>query len=96
MAYNVIIMPTVKRRVDMSVYYTIETLGNRQVAKAILADVKATKKKLSIVVDSLKLCDNPALAQYGYRKIGFEKHNFLVIYRIDAGEVIVDDKFREL
>lgn len=96
MAYKVIIMPTAKRRLDMYVYYTIETLGNRQAAKVILADAKATKKKFSMVADSFKLCDNPALAKHGYRRIGFEKHNFLMIYRIDAGKVIVDGMFHEL
>ena len=48
MAYKVIIMPTAKRRLDIYVYYTIETLGNKQVAKAILADAKATAKKLTV------------------------------------------------
>lgn len=38
MAYKVIIMPPAKHRLDMYVYYTLETLKNRQVAKAILAD----------------------------------------------------------
>lgn len=96
MAYKVIIMPIAKRRLDMYVYYTIETLGNRQAAKAILADAKATKKKLSMVADSLKLCDNPALAKHGYHKIRFQKHDFLMIYRIDDGKVIVDGMFHEL
>lgn len=30
MAYKVIIMPPAKRRLDMYVYYTLETLKNRQ------------------------------------------------------------------
>lgn len=49
MAYKVIIMPPAKRRLDMYVYYTIETLQNRQAAKAILADAKATSRKLAII-----------------------------------------------
>lgn len=61
MAYKVIIMPTAKRRLDMYVYYTIETLGNRQAAKAILTDAKATKKKLSMVADSLELMTGRSL-----------------------------------
>lgn len=89
-------MPTAKRRLDMYVEYTIETLGNKQAAKAILADAKATQKKLAVVADSLKICDNPALAKYEYRKIGFEKHNFIMIYRIHEGKVIVDGMFHEL
>ena len=96
MAYKVIIMPPAKRRLDMYVYYTIETLRNRQAAKAILADARATVRRLSRVADSLKICDNPILAKYEYRKIRFEKHDFVMIYRIQDGQVIVDEMFHEL
>ena len=37
MAYKVIFMPPAKRRLDMYVAYTAETLKNRQAAKAIIA-----------------------------------------------------------
>ena len=39
MVYKVIIMPPAKRRLDMYVFYTIETLGNSQAAKASVCDV---------------------------------------------------------
>lgn len=96
MAYKVIIMPPAKRRLDMYVYYTLETLKNRQAAKSILADAKETKKRLSVIADSLKICDDPILAKYEYRKIGFEKHKFVMIYRIEDTHVIVDGMFHEL
>lgn len=80
----------------MYVYYTIETLKNRQAAKLILADAKATAKRLAIVADSLKICETPVLAKHGYRKIKFEKHDFVMIYRIHEGNVIVDGMFHEL
>lgn len=53
MAYKIIIMLLAKRRLDMYVSYTLEKLKNRQAAKAILEDAKATKKKLSVTADSL-------------------------------------------
>lgn len=98
MAYKVIIMPPAKRRLDMYVHYTIDTLKNRQAAKAILTDAVATKKKLSVVADSdsIKVCDNPMLKKYGYRIIRFEKHKFLMVYRIQNNQVIVDGMFHEL
>ena len=61
MAYKVIIMPPAKRRLDMYVYYTLETLKNKQAAKNILADAKITARRLSKVADALKICDNPVL-----------------------------------
>lgn len=96
MAYKVVIMPPAKRRLDMYVQYTLDVLGNRQAAKAILADAKETKQRLTVVADSLKVCDDPTLAKYGYRKIGFGKHKFLMVYRIQDGLVIVDGMFHEL
>lgn len=96
MAYKVIIMPPAKRRLDMYVYYTLETLKNRQAAKSILEDAKETKKRLSVNADSLKICDDPLLAQYEYRKIRFAKHKFLMLYRIEGNRVIVDGMFHEL
>lgn len=96
MAYKVIIMPPAKRRLDRYVFYTVETLGNRQAAKAILADARETKKRLSMAADSLKICDNPILAKYGYRKIQFAKHKFVMLYRIQDDIVIVDGMFHEL
>ncbi len=96
MVYKVIIMPPAKRRLDMYVFYTVETLKNRQAAKAIIADARETKRKLSAVADSLKICDNPVLAKYGYRKIKFARHKFVMIYRIIANTVIVDGMFHEL
>ena len=96
MAYKVIIMPPAKRRLDMYVYYTIETLKNRQAAKAILEDAKDTEKRLSVAADSMKICDNPILRKYKYRKIKFAKHDFVMIYRIYDGVIIVDGMFHEL
>lgn len=96
MTYNVIIMPPAKRRLDRYVYYTLETLKNKQAAKSILIDARRTKERLSLTADSIKICDDPILAQYGYRKIRFEKHKFLMIYRIEGNQVIVDGMFHEL
>lgn len=96
MGYKVIITPPAKRRLDMYVYYTIETLRNKQAAKAILDDTRVTAKRLESVAGSLPICDNPILAKYEYRKINLSKHDFIMIYRIQDNEVIVDGMFHEL
>ena len=74
----------------------METLKNTQAATTILADAIETKKRLAVIADSLKICDDPLLAQYGYRKIRFVKHKFVMIYRIEGTQVIVDGMFHEL
>lgn len=80
----------------MYVCYTAETLKNKQAAKEILADAKETKRRLSEVAFSLPICDNPVLAKYGYRKIKFAKHRYIMIYRIENNAVIVEGMFHEL
>lgn len=95
MAYKGIIMPSAKRRLEMYVSYTLEKLKNRQAARAILEDAKATKYCLLRQIRD-KVCDNPILKKYGYRKISFEKHRFLMVYRIQDNQVLVDGMFHEL
>ena len=36
------------------------------------------------------------MRKHGYRKIKFEKHDFVMIYRIQDGQAIVDGMFHEL
>lgn len=96
MAYKVIIMSPAKRRLDMYIGYTAIQLKNRQAAKNIRDDAKTTKAQLSDMADVLKLCDNPVLAEHGYRKIHFGKHDFIMIYRIDGNKAIVDGMYHEL
>ena len=96
MVYKVIITPPAQHRLDMYVGYTLVKLKNRQAAKAILEDAKSTKKRLSEIADSLKLCDNPILKKHGYRKINFLKHDFFMVYRIEDNKVIVDGMFHKL
>ena len=73
MVYKVIIMPPAERRLDGYIAYTILQLKNLQAAKAILNDAKSTKKRLSKVADSISLCENPILAEHGYRKIRYRR-----------------------
>ena len=96
MAYKVMIMPPAKRRLDKYVYYTAEVLKNKPAARAILKDARDTNKRLSMAADTLQICGNPILGKYGYRKINFAKHRFVMIYRIVDKTVIVDGMFHEL
>ena len=96
MAFKVIITPPAQHRLDMYIGYTVNTLKNRQAAKAILDDARLTKNKLSEIADSLSPCMNHILSKYGYKKILFQKHQFLMIFRIHNDTVIVDGMYHEL
>lgn len=96
MDYKVIITPPAKHRLEMYIGYTLRVLKNPQGAKSIAEDAVATRKKLENVAGSIRLCSNPILAEHGYRKMHFLKHDFLMIYRIVENHVIVDGMFHEL
>ena len=96
MAYRVVITPPAKRRLDMYIWYTAERLKNRQAAISIRDDARETKKRLAETADSIKLCDNSVLAELGYHKFMFLKHDFLMLYRIDGDVVVVEGMYHEL
>ena len=96
MAYNVVITPPAKRRLEAYVGYTATELKNPKAAKDILIDASLTKKRLSEIAGSIKVIDNPILSKYAYRKILFQNHRFVMIYRIDNNTVIVEGMYHEL
>ena len=58
--------------------------------------IEDTVKKLKYVASSLKICDNPHLQSFGYRRINFQQHRYFMLYRIENDVVYVDDIFHEL
>lgn len=96
MDYKVIITPPAQHRLDMYVGYIVDILKSRQAAKAIMDDARQTKSILASTAGSHKLCDHPVLNKRGYRKILFQKHRFVMIYRIEGHIAIVDGMYHEL
>lgn len=96
MTYRVIITPPAKHQLEMYISYTLSEFKNLQAARAIRDDARETKKRLSIVAGSLALCKDEILARNGYRRIMFSKHDFFMVYRINANTVIVDAMYHEL
>lgn len=96
MVYKVIILPPAKRNLKRYIEYTAIILQNREAAISIRDDALLTKKKLAKIADVLPFCKNQTLAQLGYRKIPFQKHDFVMIYRIDGNKVIVESMYHML
>ena len=96
MAYKVVITPMAEHRLSSYIGYTLNILKNRQAAKAIAEDAKATRIILSNTASMNEYCTNEELRRYGYRKIKFQKHRYIMIYRIDGDIVVVDGMFHEL
>ena len=58
-------------------------------------DMEETKKKLTYLAESLKLCEEPDLAMQGYRVILFQKHDYLMLYRVEGNIVYVDGVYHQ-
>ena len=88
--YDVVISPKALSQLNEYVDYIQYTLLNPIAAKLVWQDAAATKEQLSKVADSLALCKHPILHELGYRCIGFKKHNYAMLYRVDVNTVYVD------
>ena len=88
--YKVIISPRALLQLDDYVSYVHYTLRNPIAAKSVLNDAKQTRKTLAKVASSLMLCDHPVLHELGYHAIKFEKHDYVMLYRVDDKTVYVD------
>ena len=59
-------------------------------AESILCDAKETRKTLEKIAGSLKLRDHPKLHELGYHALRFEKHDYVMLYRVDGRKAYVE------
>ena len=84
-SYKVVVSPKALSQLDDYVSYVHYTLLNPIAAKSILNDAKETRKTLSTVAGSLKLCDHPVLYE-----LKLEKHDYAMLYRVEGETAYVD------
>lgn len=96
MDYKVVITSDAEEDLDGFIRYLLFEKQNEQAASHLLDDFEATKQSLSRVAGSLKLCDNPKLKEFGYRRINFLSLRYFMLYRIEDNLAIVDNIFHEL
>lgn len=78
------------------VYYVRYILKNPIAAEKVIQDAEKTMNKLTYLAESLKLCEEPELAIQGYRVIFFQKHDYVMLYRVDENTVYIDGVFHQL
>ena len=64
-------------------YYLRNDLNNPQAAKAVRDDYRDTLKQLKNVAGSLKTCDNPNLAKRNLKRICFQRHDYVILFRVE-------------
>ena len=96
MDYKVILSDLAKRQLDDILFYIYATLDNEVAAARILEDAEYTIQKLAQIGDSLKICEEPELAESGYRKMHFLSHRCLMLYTINGTCIHVDRIYHAL
>lgn len=96
MGYKVVMTKAAQEDLESYIQYLLFEKKNEQAASNLLDDFEATKWSLSYMAGSLKLCENPRLREWGYRKINFLSHKYFMLYRIDGDIVYIDKVFHEL
>lgn len=96
MDYKAVVTGNAEEDLERFIKYLIIEKGILQAAENLLNDYDATIESLKHVAGSLKLCDNPRLRQFEYRRINFLNHRYFMLYRIVDHVVFVDNIFHEL
>lgn len=96
MDYKVILSDFAKQQLDNILFYICITLSNETAARSVLQDAENTMQQLARSGGSLKLCDEPDLAKYGYRKIHFSSHRYIMLYIVEGKEIHIDRIYHEL
>lgn len=96
MDYKVVVTRDAEEDLERFIKYLIIEKESMQAAENMLNDYDVTIESLRHVAGSLKLCDNPRLRQFEYRRINFLNHKYFMIYRIVDNVIFVDNIFHEL
>lgn len=95
-SFNVIISPKALSQLNDYIDYLQYTLLNDQAAYNVWQDALETRDQLSKVAGSLTPCSHPQLKKNGYRIIHFQRHRYLMIYRLENQTAYVDAIYHQL
>ena len=96
MDYKVVLTRGAEKDLDRFITYLLFEKKSEQAAGNVLDDFEETKRILTYVAGSLKLCYHPRLRESGYRRINFLSHRYFMLYRIENDTVYIDGIFHEL
>ena len=89
-SYDVNISPKALSQLGSYLAYIRYTLLNPRAAQLVYQDAQETRKQLERAAGSIQLCKNQKLHELGYRAISFNRHNYVMLYRIVDTTVFVD------
>ena len=92
MVYNVEVTDFAFGQLD----YIINELMNPEAAANVLDDFDEAIHDLKVSAGAFKLCDEPELAEHGYRKYNLKRHRYILLYRLIDHDVFIDRIYHEL
>ncbi len=88
--YKVKITEEAEAQIEGYLEYLLLKFRSEQAYNAVKDDYYHTLERLTKVAGTLKIDDDPRLASLNIRKIFFEKHDYVILYRLngDVAEVL--------
>lgn len=96
MYFNVEVSTLASEQYDKFLKYIYQTLQNPQVAYNLMQDFDDTIGILEGQAGSFGYCRSKRLRKLGFRKIHFQRHKYLLVYRIKQNSVIIEGMYHEL
>ena len=88
--FEVVIVPKALQQLDKYIEYIRYTLLNEEAAGNVWLDALDTVSELESVAGSLHLCEHPVLHELGYRAKLFQRHDYVMLYRIEGRTAYVE------
>ena len=96
MQFKVELSELAEKQYDNILSYIANVLKNPQALKNVMDDFDGTIERLEKMADTFGYCKSKKLMEMGLHSIGFTKHRYLLVYRINDERVIVEGMYHEL
>lgn len=96
MQFNVEVSELAERQYDNILDYIAHELKNPQALVNVMDDYDSTITKLENMADSFGYCRSERLRTMDLRKIKFERHRYLFVFRVKGNRVIIEGMYHEL
>lgn len=96
MQYNVYISDLACKQYDKFLDYIYRKFLSPQAAAGLMQDFDDTIGILEMQAGSFEYCKSERLKKMGFHKIHFQRHRYLLVYRVKQDSVIVEGMYHEL
>lgn len=93
--FEVLITPDAMDMLTNLSDYIMYEKQNPSAADDVYQDALETADQLEIVAGSLAFCKRKVLADRGYRKIFFQRHDYVMLYKIYGNTAVVEAVFHQ-